>query len=551
MKILTLLRHFYRLNFTGLAIGVGFYCLALTPSLLPRPAMFKGLVAGVSFAMGYGVGVLVSWLVRHGVRRELPHKVKLVAWYSLFVAGIVLVIAYGIWSATWQNQVRSYIGEPLEQGRHSFTIIFVALAIASVVISVGRLIAWGVREISKISRRWVPVELSRVIGIVVVTALLVLFYNGVIVKTFVHVTNSMYRGRNDKTNPGAVQPVSSLRSGGPGSLAPWKTLGRQGRSFVSGGPNQKKLTDLAGTENVKEPIRVYAGLESARDAQARAQLAVKELERTGAFDRSILVVMTTTGTGWIEPQAADSLEYMWQGDSAEVAIQYSYLPSWISFLVDRQNAGEAGRALFKAVYDRWRQLPQDHRPKLVVYGLSLGSYGAQASFSGADDLQNRTNGALFVGSPNNSQPWGYFTDHRDQGSPQWQPVYQKGQTIRFAAYRDDIFKPKSAWQYPRTLYLQHASDPIVWWSPNLIWHKPAWLSEKRGSDVNPNMQWYPFVTFAQVTVDEFFGVTAPVGHGHNYSNAEPAAWRAVTNPPNFTDQQAEKLQNIIMKYKLE
>ena len=46
--------------------------------------------------------------------------------------------------------------------------------------------------------------------------------------------------------------------------------------------------------------------------------------------------------------AVDPMEYMYNGDTAMVAMQYSYLPSWISFLVDKERAREAGRDLFDA-----------------------------------------------------------------------------------------------------------------------------------------------------------------------------------------------------------
>ena len=94
-------------------------------------------------------------------------------------------------------------------------------------------------------------------------------------------------------------------------------------------------------------------MESAPTAEERAALAVKELDRTDAWSREVLVVMGTTGTGWIEPQSSDSLEYLWNGDTAEVTIQYSYLPSWISFLVDKQT-GRGRRA--GAVLGRARAL---------------------------------------------------------------------------------------------------------------------------------------------------------------------------------------------------
>ena len=38
-----------------------------------------------------------------------------------------------------------------------------------------------------------------------------------------------------------------------------------------------------------EPIRVYVGLDSADSVAARTDLAMRELERTGAWDRDVLV----------------------------------------------------------------------------------------------------------------------------------------------------------------------------------------------------------------------------------------------------------------------
>ena len=76
--------------------------------------------------------------------------------------------------------------------------------------------------------------------------------------------------------------------------------------------------------------------------EERAELAVEDLERAGGFDRANLLVATTTGSGWLDAGAIDSFEYLTGGDSAIVAMQYSYLPSWISFLVDQEKAREAG-----------------------------------------------------------------------------------------------------------------------------------------------------------------------------------------------------------------
>jgi len=539
---------FFKLNFGGLAIGTVFYCFSLTPSLLPRPPLYAGVIAGISFAVGYAIGAGGSWIIRRFVHTEFSAKVKRIAWWVMLGLAVIFVISYTVWNAGWENQVRELIGQADElQGPHVFTIISIAFVTAAVIVLTGRLIRKLIQFAAKLAARWVPARLAAGVGLIAVTVLLVLIFNQGLVRAFITVSNRIYHSHNQTTADGVVQPQTTLRSGGPESLVPWKTLGFQGRSFIGSGPDQSELEHLNGRPGL-EPIRVYAGLDSAPTVQARADLTVRELERTGAFDRSVLVVATTTGTGWVEPQAADSLEYMWNGDTAIAAMQYSYLPSWISFLVDQQNATEAGQALFNAVYNKWKTLPPETRPKLIAYGLSLGSYGGQSAFSGVEDIQNRTSGALFVGTPSNSQPWERFKAQRDKGSPEWQPVYQGGRVVRFAATSEDLAKPDSSWSSPRLLYLQHASDSVVWWNYNLIWHKPDWLKEKRGPDVSPDMQWYPFITFAQVTVDQFFGTTVPNGHGHNYADTIVAAWRSITQPADWSAEQSQKLQTIIGAY---
>lgn len=544
------LGRYFKLNFTGLLLGFLLYCFALTPSLLPRPAIFEGIIAGICFALGYGLGVLLSWAMRRIVRKEASERIKRMSWRIALAFVTLAAIAYSIQATAWQNEVRQLIGETEFQGQQIVVIFGAAFLTATLLIAFARLLYRAIYFLSEFVERWLPRRISFAIGTILIAVILVWFYNGVLLKTFITVSNNIYRSTNDKTKPGSAAPASSFRSGGPGSFVSWDSLGRQGRSFIGNGPRVDALADFNG-QPALDPIRVYIGVKNPGSPEERANLAIQELERTGAFNRKILVVMSATGTGWIEPQTADALEYMWNGNSALVSMQYSYLPSWISFMVDRENAQEASRALFDAVYEKWHTLPSDSRPKLLAYGLSLGAYGAQSVFSGIEDLQNRTDGGLFVGSPNASEPWGFFINDRDKGSPEWQPVYREGDVVRFASQAQDLEKIATPWETPRALYLQHASDPVVWWSPDLIWHEPDWLIEPRGTDVTPKMQWYPFVTFFQVTVDQFFATFVPPGHGHNYSDMIVPAWAAVAQPPDWSNDKTTKLQELIGSYPTE
>jgi uncharacterized membrane protein len=295
-----------------------------------------------------------------------------------------------------------------------------------------------------------------------------------------------------------------------------------------------------------EPIRIYAGLASAPDAEARAALAVRDLERAGGFQRKNLLVVTTTGSGWVDPALSDSFEYLSDGDSAIVAIQYSYLPSWISYLVDQSKAREAGRALFDAVYGPWSQLPQGQRPRLYVAGESLGSFGGETAFSGEQSLANLTDGALFAGPPNFNTLFREFSDHRDPGSPEVQPVYHDGRIVRFADDATaDIPPDGQPWPASRVVYMMHPSDPIVWWSPHLIFSEPDWISEPPGKDVLKGMFWMPLVTFWQVTADLPFATGVPAGHGHKYTSEYVDGFDAVMQPAGVTPQELADLRKIV------
>ncbi|MEV6491280.1 alpha/beta-hydrolase family protein, partial [Actinoplanes sp. NPDC051633] len=385
---------------------------------------------------------------------------------------------------------------------------------------------------------------ARVVAGLAVVLLLLGVLNGVVVDAMFTVADGAFRTVNGETDPDAAAPRDSLRSGGPQSLVSWESLGNQGRRFIAGGPDPGALQRFGGPGG-QPPIRVYAGLESAPTSRERAALAVRELQRTGAFDRKVLCVITTTGTGWVNARAVDPLEYMYNGDTALVATQYSYLPSVISFLVDKERARAAGRDLFDEVYGVWSRLPRGQRPKLLVYGESLGSFGAETAFSGTADIRNRTDGMLLIGPPSRNRLWSELTADRDAGSPAVLPVYDNGATVRFAAVPADLEQPAAAWSTPRVVYLQYPSDPITWWEPRLMVRRPDWLAEPRGADVVPSMHWYPFVTFWQVSADMAFSNDAPAGHGHNFGAMPVHAWAHIAPPEGWTAARTAALTDII------
>lgn len=508
----------------------------------------QGIVSGLSIAAGYAVGAFCAFVAGWMTETTWPKKpeVARLGWRILYGLGPVLFLIGLPLGIHWQNEVRRLMGVPAEHYRSAIAIALVTLLVAAAFILLGRVLRRTQLRFSSWLNRYVPVRVSIVLSLLVMIAFFFWIITGVAATFLINQADRLYATKNHSTPAGVVQPTSLLRSGSVESLVSWQSLGYQGKKFVAGGPTKQQLQNFTGGA-VKQPIRVYVGLDSAATPETRAKLAVAELKRTGAFQRKVLVVADATGTGWLEPQSMDSLEYMYGGDTAIVSQQYSYLPSWISFLVDKQRATDTGTALFDAIRGEWGSMPANARPKLITYGLSLGSYGGQAAFGGVNDIRYSTNGAFFEGTPHDTRLWKTLTNTRQKGSPEWQPVYGDGSEVHFATSSADIAK-QQGWQPPRVLYVQHASDPIVWFDFGLLVHRPDWLKEKRGPDVSPDMHWYPVVTFLQVAVDQFRSTSVPVGHGHNYSDDVVAGWAAVTQPPNWTAAKSHTLQQITNQY---
>ncbi len=546
-----------RLDFTGVAFGALFFCLSLTPSLLPRSWQFAGLIGGMNAALGYGIGVLIGkgfrrFVLRNrswwppAVRTQAALKVATVG--AAITASVLMVVP----ATRWQRQVSELMGIA-GPGTIGYTrTLVVAAAVAVALVAVFRVLLDLTKLVARLLiRRWrLNSEVAQFIGTAVVVILVIALINGVLLRGFLAGASRVFQPQNTATRDGVEQPLESERSGSPDSFASWDSLGYQGRNFVAAGPDDAELTRINGAP-AKEPIRVYAGLQTAETDEARLAVLLSELHRTNAFDREVLVIVPTTGTGWVNPVAARAVELMYNGDTAIVALQYSYLPSWISFLGDQQKSMRSGQMLIEAVHDRWAELPPQQRPKLMLYGESLGSMAGQSAFGYLPDIALMGfDSVLWVGPPQASPLWRALIERRDPRTTEVSPRYDNGRTVRFSQGGDpaevarDTAEP---WDDTRVLFLQHASDPIVWWSPNLLLSRPDWLVEPPGQDRTTAMRWYPFVTFSQVGADMLNAADMPAGHGHNYDNVILDGWVAVAPPPDWTAADTERIRRALVR----
>ncbi|MEO1159515.1 MAG: alpha/beta-hydrolase family protein [Pseudomonadota bacterium] len=534
----------YSLSYAGLFFGTLFFAASLAPSLLPRDFILQGLLSGVAFTTGYGLGSLFAWLWRYLELKEPSERANKFL-HPAMVVGASLVALIFLWRASiWQNSIRSLMEMEPVASAHPWRVGLIAVICSVLLISFGRVLMWGQKQVAKKLDQLLPRRVSIIISVFAVSLVVLSLTERVVIRNALRVADTAFAELDERVDEGISRPSIFSASGNPESLIDWDSIGRRGKNFIKNGPVQSQLRQFSGRE-AKQPLRVYVGVRTRETLEERARLALEELKRIKAFERSVLIVATPTGTGWLDPGAVDSLEYLHNGDTAIVAIQYSYLPSWMTLLVDPDRSRAAARALFKEVYGFWTTLPKDQRPRLYLHGLSLGALGSEASTQLFLILDDLVHGAVWSGPPFPSSLWSAAIRSRNPGSPEWLPQIADGAMIRFTGQRNSLTNPVRKWGPVRVVYIQYASDPMVFFSPGMLFRKPDWLRGSRGPDVSPYFDWYPVISFLQVGFDLPNATSVPRGYGHNYSASSYIdAWIEVTQPPGWSHDDIRRLKNI-------
>ncbi|MDO5657392.1 MAG: alpha/beta-hydrolase family protein [Paracoccus sp. (in: a-proteobacteria)] len=519
-----------------------FLCAALTPSLIPRTAVTQGLLGGVMAGLGYGI---MSWILSFWRAFELPRlrgRASQVA-HTIITAPVIGILVWFLSQyLDWQNSVRARVGmETLSQTDMMETLL-IAAATWLAILLVGRIIQILFDHTRRRLRAYIAPAAANLIGLLIVVTVLFILTDRGVVRTLFRAADDASAAAARFTDPDTPPPSQGWRAGGPGSLIDWAAMGERGRNFALSGPTAARITEVTGRPAI-EPLRIYIGREQGETAAERAQIAVAELRRTGAFDRAALVIAVPTGTGWMEPAAHDSLEYLLGGNVATVGIQYSYLSSFLALIAETNTGLETAQALFDAVYDEWRARPAGARPRLYLFGISLGAWASMNSLDPLQTISDPIDGALWAGPPFTSNMWLQTTERRNPGSPFVLPQIGQGDVVRFSNGREPV--SSEGWGRMRVVFIQYGSDPIVFYSPASAWREPEWMSEPRAPDVSPQMRWYPMVTMLQMALDMVVSLDPPPGYGHRYRAAHYLdAWAAVALPGGIDPAMLERIRAV-------
>jgi uncharacterized membrane protein len=346
-------------------------------------------------------------------------------------------------------------------------------------------------------------------------------------------------------------PTTSAVSGGPGSAVAWDSLSRQGRRNVSTALRPELIEQVMGEPAVAEPIRVFVGLESAPTEQDRLALTMQELERTGAFERGLLMVISPTGTGYVNYVAVEAAEYMTRGDMASVTMQYSLRPSPLS--LDRVGEGRNQyRMLIDGIHNHLHGRPADKRPRIVLFGESLGAWTSQDAFEhrGTQGLLNSdVDRALWIGSP-------YMSKWKQQVLKSDRYDVDPSLLGRFNDFGELEALDAERRAKLRYVMITHHDDGVAHFGLDLLARAPDWLGprDSRAATVPKGEQWRSPISFVQTLVDMKNSANVIPGQfeakGHDY-RADLAVFVREVYGLKATDEQLASIEKALRANELE
>lgn len=345
-------------------------------------------------------------------------------------------------------------------------------------------------------------------------------------------------------------PSSDYVSGGPRSAVSPDSIGREGRRFVNMAVAAADIESVMGSP-AKEPIRVFVGLETRATTSERADLAMRELEAFGAFDRSHIVFMSPTGTGYLNYVAAEALEYLTHGDVALVGMQYSLRPSPLSLF--RVGIGiDQNNAFLHALKWRLEAIPAERRPKLHIFGESLGAQTAEDVFAEEGTAGLHRVGierGLFLGTP-------AATKLRQAWLADPAAVDPDAEIVEVDNYREYLALPDEIRLRARYFLLTHHNDSMPkFWFPLAV-QAPTWMgpAETREPGVPHETAWRPYITFLITLIDVKNAMNVIPGqfvaNGHDY-RADLVRFVSVAYGLPAGDELVAQLNRILARRELE
>jgi uncharacterized membrane protein len=248
----------------------------------------------------------------------------------------------------------------------------------------------------------------------------------------------------------------------------------------------------------------------------------------------------------------EAAEFYTRGDIATACVQYARGPSFLE--VQKVPLGRTQfRGLLWGVKMRLQALPPEQRPKVLVFGESLGSWSSSdvvmhQGIAGFDHYG--IDRALWFGLVGLAK---WSKTGMRQGSSDLVPPGTVGAFDNFGEYEQLSEEDRKSL---RAVIVDHDNDPIAQMSLRWAVKSPPWLTgAERGRNVPEGMQWVPLITFVQIMIDAMNAMRVVPGHfksfGHDYRADTADFVHAAYQLDDVTDEQKQAVHDTLRQLELE
>ena len=579
---------------------------AYSPSLMPRAGWHQGVAAGLSLLAAESIGTGVNNAIDRAVGPQASLPVRLLARGTVFGAGRYLgqlaetddeptpkaslraagrlVAAAAVGGMI--HDIAPMLRQRMPARSAARPVLLGAAGAAAVLYHADQLLKQRVSIVQRWSEEDQPATLPTSVGIAAATVLvgngislgfeatrrgsMNFFGPGVAhgaigrsvnVALWAAGVTGLYTGgvgyiarSNEKIEPAyATPPEQPYCSGGPASISPFDELGLQGRRFATDVVTPEQIESVMGEPAIAHPIRAFVGVNSEPlYPSGRSELMMDELERLGAFERSHLLLVSPTGTGWVDQTMIEAAEFLTRGDIATACIQYGRGPSFLE--LQKVHLGRAQfRGLLWGVKMRLAGMAPEDRPKVLVFGESLGAWSSSdvVMYQGSAGFDHYgIDHALWFGLPGLAK-WSKTGMRQGTGD-----LVAPGTVAAFDNFGEYERLTADERAALRAVVVDHDNDPIAQVSFRWAVKCPPWLDgHLRGRGVPDSMDWVPLVTFVQIAIDAMNAMRVIPGEfksfGHDYRGDTADFVGAAFQLPEVSEEQGAALLEALLRLEVD
>jgi uncharacterized membrane protein len=220
--------------------------------------------------------------------------------------------------------------------------------------------------------------------------------------------------------------------------------------------------------------------------------------------------------------------------------------------LDRVGEGRRqARLLYEALAQRLAECPPGKRPKVVLFGESLGAWTSQDGFVDRGTkglLDSSIDKAIWIGTP-------HFSKWKERVLYDDRPDVDRDLVGVFNDIGEWNAADPSRRELIRYVMITHYDDGVGVFGPELLIQAPEWLGtpSERHASVPKGMRWMPTTTFFQVLVDMKNAANVVPGvfdaKGHDYRADLLPFFHAVLDLP-ATDEQLERIEKFLIEREL-